>query len=519
MRIPFTLIPVIALLAGCTTTLNTQHVSPNGQPKPGVLYNLPIAVFEIEATFLVTSCRVNENDILELGYQLSDSKINHSLAPDSLETYRLNYSLLNSSLKTTAASIVMHPNGMIKTVNAEVDDRTAQVVTALAGTALNLIKASTISFLPTSAAVAKNCDGFIIAKLSERKKLIESDIPQGKADDKALAADKEAADEISVELEVAKTKLAEAQKAKDNVAIAEATKEIAGIQPRLAVAIQKLTGRTLKAPALQSKLTLVTDALTVTAKLTNWAPRPPGSEICEEVSVDQKGFYERLALANATFAPIYKPAPTAKFAAEACVSLAPNPRNAAVAVDKQSDAAEEEYEGVVYRLPTTGSVYVRQKSNPSQRFYASATVSLPQFGAKGLVWLKNSMFDNNTVKATFNEDGSMSELTFTAKSQAERAAGAASDVSKTVVDLMQLRADTAKAKAAAVDAEQKSIQQKQIDAIDNQIALLEKRKALESARNPSKDTYDKQKDQLQKEIDVEKLRQELDALKKKAIQP
>lgn len=467
--------------------------------------------------FLIASCTVDVNDLAQIGYQLSDASIQYNLAPDSLETYRLDYALLNSALKTTTASVTMHPNGMIKTVNADVDDRTAQVVTGLTGTFIALYKASTLSFVPTAAAKAKRCDDFLVAKIDARRKLIEQDIPNAKADDKALTDDRQAADDVSVELEEAKSKLAEAQQAKDNVAIVAASKDIASAQNKLAAATAKLKNRAFKVPVLQAKLTTLTDSLSAKARLVNWGPRPNGAEVCQEFSIDQSTLLARLAEASNAKLTI-GPAPQAKFSAEACIAVAPNPRLSVPATDKVSGTPEADYSGVVYRLPTTGIAWVRETKNHNQRFYSTSKVSLPQFGAKGLVWLKNGIFDKNTVKASFNEDGSMSELTFTAESQAERATSAASEVSKSVVDLMQLRADAIKAKVTAADNEQKKAQQKQIDALDNQIALLEKGKSLESARNPIKDSYDKQKEQLQKEIDLEKLRQELDALKKKAAQ-
>jgi hypothetical protein len=510
-------ITLIVVLGACTTSLKTEHVSVNGEPKPGILYNLPMAAFDVEAKFLITSCIINSNDLAQISYRLSDATIQHKLAPDSLETYRLDYGLLNSALKTTTVSITMHPNGMIKAVNADVDDRTAQVVTSLAGTVLNIYKASTLSFVPNAGGSAKECDKFLLAKIDKRRDLIEKDIPNAKADDKALSDDKQTADDINLELEEAKSKLAEAQKAKDNVAIGVATKDIAAAQSKLAIAIGKLKDRKFKVPVLQANLLVLTDALTATAKLQNWAPRPPGPEVCQKFEIQQSDFIERLAEASNAKVDL-PPAPTDSFSADVCVTVSPNPRVAASALDKTKEGSESNYDGVVYRLPSTGTVSVRASKNKNQRIYSADAVSLPQFGAKGLVWLKNEMFDKNNVKASFNEDGSISELTFNAQSQAERAASAASDVSKSIVDLMQLRFDAIKAKSTAADAEQKKAQQKQIDTLDNQIALLEKRKALEAARNPTKDSYDKQKDQLQKEIDVEKLRQELDALKKKALQ-
>ena len=77
--------------------------------------------------------------------------------------------------------------------------------------------------------------------------------------------------------------------------------------------------------------------------------------------------------------------------------------------------------------------------------------------------------------------------------------------------------DAIRAKAQAADDEQKKAQQNQLAALDAQIALLGKRKELESARAPVRDPLDKEKELLQKQIDVETLRQQYDALKKKSV--
>ncbi len=63
-------IPALVLLSSCSTALRTEHVSASMQPRPGVLYNLPMATLDVEAKFLVTSCSVDANDLAQIGYQL-----------------------------------------------------------------------------------------------------------------------------------------------------------------------------------------------------------------------------------------------------------------------------------------------------------------------------------------------------------------------------------------------------------------------------------------------------------------
>jgi len=245
------------------------------------------------------------------------------------------------------------------------------------------------------------------------------------------------------------------------------------------------------------------------------------------VSALHSDFLARLARASNAAVP--SSSVSAEFVAKACVEATDYPTKPSapeVAVSGATTAAvaaasaaagntPTAFRGVVYRQPASGTVSVADTRSGGARFTSSTAVSLPQLGAKALVWLENMTFDKNSVVVSFNEDGSMSQLSFKAEARAERGAAAVQDLSKSIVDLMKLRSDAIKAKAQAADDEQKKAQQAQLDALDQQIALLDKRKDLETARTPA-DPLDKEKDQLKKQIDVETLRQQLDALKKKA---
>ncbi|MGA8787150.1 MAG: hypothetical protein WB542_17625 [Polaromonas sp.] len=473
-----------------------------------------MAVFDAEAKFLITSCVVTAAGNTQLSYELVDGSVQHSLVPDPLETYRIRYDELNSPMKVTSATVTLYPNGMLKSINAEVDDRTAQVMASMAGVALNVFKIATLGAVPTAAPPgAKPCDDAVIGKRIKDRLHILAILPDAKVADKALADSQETADGIAVQLEETKAKLSEAQKTKDAEAIAKLQARVNSLHAQWKVANAKLTGKSMQVAALQAKLAVLTDELTASAKTFGWAPRLGGA-ICKDFSVNQKQFLERLATSHQEKLST-PPSPADLFDAQVCVDVPAEARKGQAAADKAVNEADNSHEGVVYRLPAMGYVRVQSKSGDRQ-FNSTGTVSLPQFGAKGLVWLRNKPFDKNSVRASFNEDGSMSELGFKAESQAERAAAAATDTSKALVDLMQLRSDAIKAKTQAADDAQKKVQQQQIDALDAQIALLNKRKNLESARVPTMDVLDKEKDLLQKQIDVETLRQQYEALRKKA---
>lgn len=563
----------IVTVTGCSTSLQSNRHYADSEVEPGVLYNLPMAVFDVDAKFLVTGCK-STGGIHELSWELTEGTAAHSLAPDPAETYRIPYNALNSPLKLTSATISMHPNGMIKSINAEVEDRTAQVLVSVTGSVLNLFKASVLRVAGTGlTAGGTACADFIDSKIKKRKSILNIELPAARIADKALAADKKASDEIKVVVEQLKARLAESAKGTDAAATAALKTELAKVQAQADVAAAKLkdmspvreldeqieqekivlalakskgdrkavkasqdkidglqASRTVAAstlkdrePAtaeLQATLATLTEALTYPVRSANWQPRKDAASRCVSVSASHSDFLARLARANNEVVP--SSSVNAKFVAEACVEAADYPMKPPAEVvpapgvpTATAGNAPTAFPGVVYRQPTSGTVSVTDTRSGGARFTSSTAVSLPQLGAKALVWLENKAFDKNSVVVSFNEDGSMSQLTFKAEARAERGAAAMQDLSKSVVDLMKLRSDAIKAKAQAADDEQKKAQQTQLDSLDQQIALLDKRKDLETARAPA-DPLDKEKDQLKKQIDVETLRQQLDALKKKA---
>jgi hypothetical protein len=563
------LLTALAILAatGCSTSLQSNRHYADSEVEPGVLYNLPMAVFDVDVKFLVTGCST-KGGLHELAWELAEGAAAHGLAPDPAETYRIPYNALNSPLKLTNVTLSMHPNGMIKSINAVAEDRTSQVLASVAGTALNLFKASVLRVAGTGLAAADTpCADFINNKIKKRKSILDTELPAARIADKALAADKKASDEIKVVVEQIKARLVESAKGTDAAATAALKIELAKTQAQAGVAAAKLkdispmreldaqieqekialalakkkgdgaaakasqdkidgleasravTTATLKdrepaAAELQATLAALTEALTYPVRKANWQPRNDAASRCVAVSASHSDFLARLARANNAAMP--SSSVNAEFVAKACVEAAGYPIKplAPSIAAAAAGNAPTTFAGVVYRQPASGTVSVTDTRQGGARFTSPTAVSLPQLGAKALVWLENKTFDKNSVVVFFNEDGSMSQLTFQAEARAERGAAAVQDLSKSVVDLLRLRSDAIKAKAQAADDEQKKAQQAQLDALDQQIALIDKRKDVEAARAPA-DPLDKEKDQLKKQIEVETLRQQLDALKKK----
>lgn len=518
-----------ALFSACTTTLTSVPITQDSRVAKGVVYTLPKQAFDIEARFLVTGCTRN-GTTTDLKYRLSGASITPRLVPDAKETYAFRYEDLASAMKITAAKAFWHPNGMLRSLNTEVDDRSAEVIASVAKTALNLYSASVVPFAGLSIGTAGTaCGTFIDDLLKEKDALESTKVQAARRADESLIKARKAHSDIRVKLLMAKEQLEAAKKIDDKTEMARLTGVISGLVAQEKVAKTALGPDELQLPALEDKLTAITKSLTATVNLVGWdvpnsglkAANGDKTEYCTDVQALQQSYWSDL-VRKSTLPVDHKPLSSHYFLANACVLVSNLAAPAAAPPadpDKASPASglPTAAVGLYYRQPIVGAVYVKDSNDTDRRFYASSLVTLPQFGTKAVLSLENHAFDKNSVKVSFNEDGSLSEFSFEQQAQAERMAASAENLSGTIVELMKLRAEAAAAKAKAQDDATKAEQQKQLDALDSQISLAEKRTKLETARAPAKDDLDREKELLNKQIAVEELRQRYAELLKKAV--
>ncbi len=415
-------------LAGCGTALDARRVPPGHElPVRGVLYSLPMAAFDVEARVLVVSCKATAAAEGPLAYELAGGTIRAYFVPDPDETYGLDYSRLNSALKTTMAGVTLHLNGMLKSIDAHVEDRTAQVAGAVVGTALNLYKASIAgvaapAMTQWAAAVPPSpvCQA-INQKAARRNRLMVSDIPAAKG--------------------------------------------------------------SANAAVLEAELEALSKALTATLRLTAWSPAGRDAQACEPVTASQRDFLDAFARREG-LSPMAGVSGNARFSMEVCVApLAASARPAPGPSRTAPEPATGWLGGVVYRSPVHGRVWIQDPRQPSlSRIEAQELVKLPQFGVKGLVWLENEGFDKNEVAAEFNEDGSLSKLDFSSQSRAERMAGSLSEASGSVAELARLRAEAREARAQQAAGEPARIRQEELATLDHEISVLEKKARIEKLR-------------------------------------
>jgi hypothetical protein len=510
----------ISLLAGCSTSLSGVTVENRDGPNTGVVYQLPAATLEGRVAFLPTRCD-NIAAATDLRAALRVASITQRLVPDVDETYAIDYAKLNSALKITEASFIKYPSGMIKSINADVDDRSAQILTSAAGAIVNIAKGAAFpsTLIPVDGGKSKivKCPR-PLSEPMEKLQLKRDEIISATQADKTLAESQQQLVKVKKDLADVEDKL----KASPKDAALQAA--VAALKKQSTALEDSLKGKSPSLPKILADRDDLLKKLTATVAL-NWTPVIANT--CQRIALKWENYYPQLIDDQTTAAEINQlklmTISKSPFSAWVCVAAV----NGGAFDKAQAKVANVKVamKGVVYRTPTMARVVVHGDLDgeiDQELSYAvdgDPWMSFPQLGTKAELVLDNKTFDKNGVKILFAEDGSLTSLEFRAESSAERGAAAAKDLSGQYVELMTLRAKSAKAREDAADAAVKKQREDEIAAYDAQIALITKRQELELTRTGGKDRTQilidvttKDTLLLQGKIDQEKKRQELQKL-------
>lgn len=122
------------LASGCTTHLESGAPRAGSIPH-GVSYHLPHLLHDVEVTRIVTSCPKKASDSIEFEFA---GKVENRIVAG--EPVVINYADLADIMKTTDFSVELYPSGVLKSINAIIDDRTADVATEAFKAALSVGK-------------------------------------------------------------------------------------------------------------------------------------------------------------------------------------------------------------------------------------------------------------------------------------------------------------------------------------------------------------------------------------------
>jgi hypothetical protein len=512
MRAPFVLLAFA--LASCTTSIKSVKVEKTTQDiASGVLYSLPATAVEASLSFVPTSCKLVDKKIF-FSYDIADAEVKHKFVPDADQQHAFDYTKLNSKMKISSAHIEMHSSGMFKSINTSVDDRSTEVMGAVAGITLNLVKASI--GLPGVGVSDKGTDEacpVVIKRTFDNLGKLRAALPAAKRNDKDLQEVFNNVDKAKAAVESAKVKLSAAP---DDSKLKKDLDDKVLVLTNLAGAIKD---KELEAPALQEKIAKTLKILTARAQV-NFVPTI--TKTCESPKLSYVSYFrqfaesvgtpeERAELANLQnlMGIIDQP-----FTAAVCVTTAAG----SVRTTPQSKLPPPE--GILYRLPVLAQVSIAQSKGMPNEFTGERWISVPQFGTIAALSLTNGPFDKNSLKVTFAEDGALSSLEFAVQAAAaERGMLAAQNISKTYLDIVGLREKAKLDKEKAADEKIKYEHTQEIAMYDAQISILDKKRALDLAKAGGKgpvqqqiDATQLETDLIKKKIELEKQRRELEKL-------
>lgn len=132
-RLTSALLVVVAIgLQGCTI-LNAERVNHGKMIVQGAPYNLTFTQYDLTIKYRLVSCVKDPDKALAPGEQpVSDVKIETTVeakrkeARDTRREYVIDFAALRSFFKTTDVTVEYYDNGALKSVNATVDDKTAE---------------------------------------------------------------------------------------------------------------------------------------------------------------------------------------------------------------------------------------------------------------------------------------------------------------------------------------------------------------------------------------------------------
>lgn len=371
MCIRFIVSSAVVALAGCSNYYTTKKATPSDGT--GLTYYLSQGVLDLEVTRVIKDCTPVDMTVS------STASLITTYTADPSEAYVVDYQPMQEGTKGTELTIDLYPSGMLKKINGDSDDRSAEIAQNIIS-GVSKIAVSSLTGIQTGLAVAEaaptngekpslcsaNIDGAV-----ERLKTAKDKLAAG--GQKAATARqvlKGCADGDKDCIGPAKAALADAEKK-----IAEANKEIAENTATLTF----VTKSRIRLPSMDNQAAKTSMAYAPTER-------------------------QQAKIMNTTFAGKTPEALNVHF----CISLpaAPAPQELG------------EQKGVVYRQPRPIPVWVLKEDICSaddkdpEHILLEEYAQLPQYGTKRLLPFNNGPFEGSNLDVDFSESGAITKLVF-----------------------------------------------------------------------------------------------------------
>lgn len=430
------------LLAGCSTSLSSFRVDPNAgtrtelQPAAGFVYRLPIAELSAGGAVRLVGCPVvtpldKELPRLVIAPQF---KVNGSAQVEQVpgQALTLDYRLMADAFKTTEAGADWHPNGMLKSVNATIEDQGPAVALDVIKTAAAIAPfvvggpAAMVGVMASSDALPGGSPGPSAAGFRKRevtyvecrpttRALLETRAEAAEAIEKATAAVAGNAELIGA---LAAKPAADLTKAEtDSLAAAKAD------NVKQQALLKAATGAIAQADL---KLTML---FTVTEPAQNLRD----NQTIEPSADDRKAFFERLfqlrtetVSANVAdaFGTLFKPGDNERLVRKSIdeaarliirkTEFSPAGTFKAESGTRNAGLAARN-DGIVYTVPARRRIRLVRPvgaDSASEREVARLDYSSPQEGAYALLPFRSGFGEKANLTASFAVDGSLLSAKF-----------------------------------------------------------------------------------------------------------
>lgn len=438
----------VASLGGCTE-LQSSLVGNGGKEalQGGILYSLPMAQYQLETSFRLTSCP----DLSIAGIPVEAGKIllapdfeikqtaEEKIVPDPDKLYVLNYEEMSGPTKTSTLKVDLHENGTIKNINAGVSDRTTEVAKAAIKTGFKVVQLA--SGLPTIATFDKATGvmsaGVICTPYAEQ--LI---IKRGATDNKQRT-------ETATLL--GKTQTLEQARAVVEASDTPSDQAIAALE----AALQESLAAERALAGTQKLLAKIDAALTVkvsdiwpkkgTERTTRTRmPAPPIAKLLMDGSFTLASDDLKAQVITTSLAEL-----PAQLAVLTEISKATNTGARTGNCSSGTWDCSTDRQGVYYRVPA--KAYLRSCMTgsdlsttclgiPEDSLLLNEYLDVPQLGVLAVLPLKNGVGQDNVLAATFSDKGMLETFSYDEKSASlEKIAGVLDDAADNALAFKELR--------------------------------------------------------------------------------
>jgi hypothetical protein len=501
---------VFAISAGgCTTSLSTEPdvyrtATPTSALK-GIPYSLPMQQYDVTVTRTLTACPegIPAPAATAADPATKRKDLTFSVVAEATplivagEHYLIDYSALSNMMKTTSFAIEHYEKSRtLKSINVSADDKTDEVLKAVAKTALSIASIAS----PPNVVFGESAPP--TRTLTTTPKVMCTEEAE-----KLLATSKAAKSDLETKTGLLTDTTAEISKLALLGAVSDAQKD------RLFGLMQEQRLRSDAVDAARKALAKALEDLTITHKQ-RWPlafnetraesplsdpmkvklamkllevrntivdPNKPVQDKCEgteadvlECVVPKLATYLRLEPIDGATAPC----DPAKPLVGCSIS-----RTGYEARDAAADA------GIFVRPPIDGRLVICKEtegcdSQSEAAILRGDAMPIPQLGQLRFLPFKNEIFENNQLALHLRENGMIEKFEYQNKSAAQRAALAASDIGSQIEKYYDER--RAEEKQAAKDAREllAATRAEEAAVIQQQITLLTKEKELDSLKNP-----------------------------------